>query len=72
MGVRTSEFEDEDEAMREACADYADDPENWPNCSVPDCPYKACVWLLQGMCYPHSKGLTLKPIEVYDATEPED
>ncbi len=37
------------------CADmvYAED---WPNCSVPDCEYKACLSLESEKCFHHTQG----------------
>lgn len=29
----------------------------WPNCPVPDCEYKVCLWGGVGLCYPCSARL---------------
>jgi hypothetical protein len=29
---------------------------DWPNCSVPDCQFKACLSLHSDKCYPHTTG----------------
>ena len=36
--------------------------DRWPNCSVPDCPWKSCTWLGTGMCYQHSIYGRLVPV----------
>ena len=38
-----------------ACDDM-DDLEAWPNCSVADCEYKACLSLNSDKCFHHTQG----------------
>ncbi len=39
--------------------------DNWPNCSVPDCPNKICKWLSKDKCHPHATGRFVNPHDVY-------
>ena len=41
------------------------DFDSWPNCSVPDCPYKSCLALRSDKCYPHTMGLPLPNPDEY-------
>lgn len=43
--------------------------ETWPNCIVPDCPGKACLWLDGVRCWPHNVGL---PLDWMDGIAPGD
>ena len=54
------------------CIEYADRLEEWPNCSVSDCEYKACLSLNTGMCYGHSLNLPIIPFEEYMQITPRD
>jgi len=43
-------------------------PINWPNCSVPDCEYKAASG--STMCCAHQRGEQPEPLDVYLTREP--
>lgn len=38
---------------------------DWPNCSVVECDYKACLSLGSDKCYAHTNGLSIPSLEDY-------
>jgi len=51
------------------CIDYAAALGDWPNCSVPDCPNKACLHLESDKCWPHTVG---QPFNCHDGMSEEE
>jgi hypothetical protein len=49
--------------MSANCIDYAAALGEWPNCTVPDCPNKACLHLVSPKCWPHTVG---QPFNCHD------
>ena len=47
----------------QTCNDYANALGDWPNCTVADCPNKACLHLASGKCWPHTVG---QPFNCHD------
>lgn len=45
------------------CQEQSERIQDWPNCSVPDCPNKICIRLHSGKCWPHTMHL---PINFYE------
>jgi hypothetical protein len=56
--------------MSKACIYYIKNPEAWPNCSIPDCEYKACLSADSDKCYGHTFGTPMVPFEEYIKQEP--
>jgi hypothetical protein len=45
------------------CNEYAEALGQWPNCTIPDCPNKACLHLGSDRCWPHTVG---QPFNCHD------
>jgi hypothetical protein len=48
---------------RDTCIDFACDLGAWSNCTVADCPNKACLHLSSPKCWPHTVG---QPFNCHD------
>lgn len=58
-----------EEIIGASCCDFAGDPEAWPNCSVADCEYKACISAGSDKCYGHTFGTPMIPFDKYISQE---
>jgi hypothetical protein len=59
-------------AGERTCVERAGDLENWPNCSVADCEYKACLSAESDKCHAHTFGLPLVPFAEYIKEDDDD